>query len=250
MKLTDLCAYLDDYLSVADTPDYPNALNGLQVEGKESVARIMTAVDGSAASIKAAENSGADILLVHHGIFWSGLSAVTGPVKARLRPLLLNDISLYSSHLPLDAHPEVGNNVLLAELSGLEVTGRFGTFQGIKIGVLSETDTSLGELTQRLGAAFPGGVNLLAAGPERVRRTALVSGGGAGSLAEAAGLGIDTFITGELQHHHYLEAEELGLNVIFAGHYATETLGIRALGEHLAEKFTLVHDFFDHPTGL
>ncbi len=250
MKRVELTTYLDEYLKTNDTPDYPTAVNGLQVEGGTDVKTIMTAVDVSLPSISAAVEGGIDMLLVHHGLFWPGLKPVTGPYMEKLKLLLTNGISLYSSHLPLDAHPEVGNNARLVKLCGLQPTKRFGDFKGVQIGFVAETDITIKELTERLSAGLNTCVRVVNAGGNVIRKAAFVSGGGAESIGEAVRMGIDTFVTGECQHHHYLEAEEAGINLIYAGHYATETVGIRALGELLAEKFKLEHEFFDYPTGL
>lgn len=250
MRLVELVNYLNDFLSVAEVPDYPNALNGLQVEGGPEVEKIITAVDASVASAGEAANEGAGMLLVHHGLFWDGLKPVTGRYKQRIEPLLKNEISLYSAHLPLDAHNEVGNNVLLAQALGLSAAGEFGEFMGVKVGVWAECGLPVDELCKRLEMRLGSAPKAVRNGPGTARRVAIVSGGASSSLAEAAGAGMDTFVTGELPHHAYIEAEELGLNVIYAGHYATETLGVQALGEHLNKKFGLEHKFFDYPTGL
>ncbi|MEE8574676.1 MAG: Nif3-like dinuclear metal center hexameric protein [Thermodesulfobacteriota bacterium] len=250
MKLDELVNYTSEYLSLKDIKDYPNAVNGLQVEGSEEVEKIMTAVDGSSSSINAAAKWGADMLIVHHGILWNGLKPIVGPLKARLAPLIKNDISLYSAHLPLDAHPDIGNNAVLADLIGLEVTDTFGEYQGIKIGVYGSLDITLEELTEKVETALDTTVNVVPSGSNKLSKVAIVSGGGADSIAEAYDMGIDTLLTGECSHQEYIEAEELGINVIYAGHYATETVGVRALGTHLAEKFGIEHKFFDYPTGL
>jgi dinuclear metal center YbgI/SA1388 family protein len=250
MRLDELTAYLLDYLSLDDVPDYPNALNGLQVEGGGEVGRVMTAVDASVASANAAAERGADMLIVHHGLFWEGLKPLTGRMKRRIEPLVMNRISLYSAHLPLDAHPEVGNNVLLAEALELRPAEPFGEFMGIKIGLYAECDLMLSELAARLEERLGAHARVVRSGGERAARVAVVSGGAASCIAEAAREGMDTLVTGELPHHAYLEATELGLNVIYAGHYSTETLGVKALGEHLNKKFGLAHEFFDYPTGL
>ena len=250
MKRLELTTYLDEYLSTNDTPDYPTAVNGLQVEGGSEVNIIMTAVDVSLPSIRAAVEGNADMLIVHHGLFWSGLKPVTGAYKEKLKLLLVGGVSLYSSHLPLDAHPEVGNNAGLLKLCGLLPKDRFGDFKGVKIGFTAETDMTIKALTESLSTGLNTCVRVVSAGGNTVGKVAFVSGGGADSIGEAASMGVDTFVTGECQHHHYLEAEELGINLIYAGHYATETLGVRALGEHLSKRFNLEHEFFDYPTGL
>lgn len=252
VRLADLTGYLDDYLAVREIADYPNALNGLQVEGKEEVRRVLTAVDVSIASVEEAVAWGADMLIVHHGLFWNGLQPIVGRVRRRLQPLLREEISLYSVHLPLDVHPEVGNNALLARTLGVEPSGRFGDFQGTPIGVLCETELPLAELVSRLEANLSTQVKVIPFGGNVVQRIGIISGGAGQTriLTEAHEQGIDTLLTGEGAHHTYLDAEELGINLLYAGHYATETLGVRALGEHLQRMFGLECRFFDHPTGL
>lgn len=252
VRLADLVGYLNDYLMVRDIPDYPNAFNGLQVEGREQVRRVLTAVDASVASVEEAVAWEADMLIVHHGLFWNGLQPIVGRFRRRLQPLLREGISLYAVHLPLDVHPEVGNNVVLARQLGLAVSERFGEFQGTPVGVVCETEIALEELVSRLREELATEVKVIAFGGKRVRRLGILTGGAGQTriLTEASERGIDTLLTGEGAHHTYLDAEELGINLLYAGHYATETLGVRALGEHLQRQFGLEHRFFDHPTGL
>jgi dinuclear metal center YbgI/SA1388 family protein len=252
VRLADLVGYLDDYLALREIPDYPNAFNGLQVEGKEEVRRVLTAVDVSVASVEEAAAWGADMLLVHHGLFWNGLQPIVGRFRRRLQPLLREGISLYAVHLPLDVHPEVGNNTLLARALGLEPSGRFGDYQGTPVGVVCEASLPLAELVNRLQAELHTQVKVMPFGADIVQRMGILTGaaGQTRILTEAHQQGIDTLLTGEGAHHTYLDAEELGINLLYAGHYATETLGVRALGEHLHRMFGLEHRFFDHPTGL
>ncbi|MGQ9486856.1 MAG: Nif3-like dinuclear metal center hexameric protein [Armatimonadota bacterium] len=252
IRLPDLVGYLDEYLAVREIPDYPNAFNGLQVEGKEEIRRVLTAVDVSVASVEETVAWGADLLVVHHGLFWNGLQPIVGRFRRRLQPLLRENISLYSVHLPLDVHPEVGNNARLARLLGLTPNERFGDYQGLPIGIVCETDQPLPDLVQMLEEKLETSVKLLPFGSSTVRRAGILTGSGGSTriLTEAHRMGIDTLITGEGAHHTYLDAEELGINLLYAGHYATETLGVQALGEHLQCMFGLEHRFFDHPTGL
>ena len=253
MKLESLLQYLDSYLGIPDHPDYPQALNGLQVEGGEEVARIVAAVDASEASIGAAVAAGADLMLVHHGLFWDGLQPLTGRRYRRVKPLLEAGVALYSAHLPLDAHGEVGNCAVLGRALGLELEGRFGHFKGTPIGWWGTLAAAAGasELQERLAAALGGGVpHLIPGGPQRVERVGVVTGGGASFVEEAVALGLDALVTGEGSHHTHFDAMELGIHVYFGGHYATETFGVRALAQHLAERFDLAWDFVDQPTGL
>lgn len=248
MELAELVRYLDEYLKIGETPDYPGAMNGLQVEGTAAVERVLTAVDASEASVR--EAAGSDMLIVHHGLFWDGVAPVTGRARRRLGPLLVNEVSLYSAHLPLDAHPEVGNNAVLARMLGFDIDGGFGEFKDVVIGVYSDTEVRVADLRVRVGDALGVTPRTLAFGPDSTTRVGIVSGGGGSAIAQARACGVDTVVTGEISHNHYLDAEEHSLNVVCAGHYATETVGVKALGEHLAGRFGVKHAFFDHPTGL
>lgn len=252
MKLESLIQYVDRYLAVAEHPDYGTALNGLQVAGPDEVGRIATAVDASLATIERAIELEADLLLVHHGLFWDGLRPVTGRHYRRLKRLLDHDLAVYSCHLPLDAHAEVGNCVLLAGAIGIETMGRLGTYKGADLGwwgTLAEA-VDAAALTSRVEEAVGGPVHVLPGGPDRIERVGVLTGGGGSFVREAAELGLDAYVTGEGAHHNFFDAEELGITVLFAGHYATETFGVRTLGEHLAERFGVESVFIDRPTGL
>ena len=251
VDLQDLVRYLDGYLDVAGVPDYPGAANGLQVENSGRVSTIAACTDACMATIEAAGERGAELLLVHHGLFWGdGLVPLTERNYRRVRQLLSHDIAVYSAHLPLDAHAEVGNSAELARLVGLEVRGRFGEYEGVPIGVWGEMTTDRDQLARTLAAALGREPFLIPAGPERVRKVGIVTGGASEFIAQAHLSGLDTYITGEGPHYTYFEAEERELNVFYAGHYATETLGVRALARHLGERFGLDWEFIDHPTGL
>ncbi len=253
MKLESLLQYLDAYLGIPDHPDYPRALNGLQVGGPAEVRRIVAAVDASEASVTEAVERGADLLLVHHGLFWGGLEPLTGRRLRRIRPLMEHGVAVYSAHLPLDGHAEVGNSVLLARALGLDVQGRFAAYQGAEIGWWGVLDplTDAPGLGRRLEEALSGGTaRLVPGGPERVERVGVVTGGGASFIEEAAALGLDALVTGEGSHHAYFDAMELGVHLLFGGHYATETFGVKALARHAAERFDLEWEFLDLPTGL
>lgn len=250
MKLHKLCRYLDEYLRVAQIPDYSVALNGLQVESSEEVERIAVAVDAAQATIQAAIEIGADLLLVHHGLFWDGNQPVTGRRYRRLRALLRADVALYSAHLPLDVHPEVGNNAALLRALGSDVEGRFGEYKGTPLGTWGSTDLSRGELSRRLEEVLGGPVQLLAGGAERIRRVGVITGSGAGEWSAAVDAGVDALVTGEATHHNYFDAEEGGINIYLGGHYATETLGVKALARHVEAEFGIPWSFVDHPTGL
>ncbi|MBI2795517.1 MAG: Nif3-like dinuclear metal center hexameric protein [Gemmatimonadetes bacterium] len=256
IALDRVVQHLDETLRTRDIPDSPGALNGLQVEGSRPVARVAAAVDASRGVITGAIGAGADLLIVHHGLFWGGTQRITGPLYRRLAPCLAHGLAIYSAHLPLDCHPTLGNNVLLAGALGLEPSEGFGRYETIMVGVAGQSDVATDELVSRAGrfAAERGGrVVVAGAVPgKRTRRWALVTGAGASSqvLREAAALGVDTLVVGEGPHHTAVEGPELGLTVIYAGHYATETLGVCALGAHVEEVFGIPWSFISAPTGL
>lgn len=250
MKLFDLAGYLDDYLRVRDVPDDAEAMNGLQVENGGEVTRVAVAVDACEAVILDAVRQRADLLLVHHGLFWGPRSPVTGRTYRKLAGLVRGGVAVYSAHLPLDVHPEVGNNAVLARLLGVPVGGTWGDYRGASIGILGNLAVERDEIVRRIQQQLGVTPKLIAAGPARTARIGVITGAGGSMIRQAHAAGIDTFVTGEGAHHTYFDAEELGVNVFFAGHYATETVGVRALGEHLAERFALPWTFLDHPTGL
>ncbi|MCE9602193.1 MAG: Nif3-like dinuclear metal center hexameric protein [Gemmatimonadetes bacterium] len=255
-SLATIAAHLDALLDIAGTPDYPAALNGIQVAHRGPVRRIAAAVDCSQRTIDAAAAAGANLLLVHHGLFWGGLQPLVGPHLARVRTLLAADIAVYSAHLPLDAHATFGNSRLLAGELGLAVSGGYARYQQIDCGVRGESDLGTAALIDRVRAwAAPLGHHAVASSiptGHRTRRWAICSGAGAQveTLREAYATGVDTLIVGEGPHWSAVDAPERGLVIIYAGHYATETLGVRALAAHLSDRFALPWDFVHSPTGL
>jgi dinuclear metal center YbgI/SA1388 family protein len=254
--LEQIATHLDTLLRTRDVPDYPGALNGIQVQHAGPVRRCAVAVDASLRTIQGAIDAGANLLLIHHGLFWAGVQPLTGRFYQRTRLLLEHDVAVYSSHLPLDLHPTLGNNGLLARALGLEPSGGFGKFQSIDVGVMGEANIETAILSAKADviARQEGGtvVTVGAAPGRRTRRWALCTGAGASSdtLREAAAAGVDTLIVGEGPHHTGVDAPELGIAVIYAGHYATETFGVRALGEELQRTFGLPWSFISAPTGL
>lgn len=256
VALAALAAHLDAVLEVPGTPDYPPAVNGVQVGHTGPVRKIAAAVDASQRTIDQAAAIGANLLLVHHGLFWSGLRPITGPHERRLRSLFAHDIAVYSAHLPLDAHPTFGNSALLAEELGLHRSGLFAKYQHIHCGVRGEDalDTAVLLERVRLWAAQWGHHTVASPIPEahRTARWAICSGAGAQveTLKEAYATGVDTLIVGEGPHWSAVEAAEYGLVIIYAGHYATETLGVRALAAHCQSTFGVPWEFVHAPTGL
>lgn len=252
MELESLLQYLDEYLGIPEHPDYSNALNGLQVGGPAEVHHLVAAVDASEASVREAVARDADLLLVHHGLFWDGLRPLTGRLLRRVRPLILNEVGLVSIHLPLDAHPDVGNCALLGRALELELEGRFGDYKGADVGWWGRLRDPLGAgaLRDLLAQVVGGPVRLIPGGPEEVRTVGVVTGGGAGFARDAAERGLDALVTGEGAHHSYFDAMELGVHLLMGGHYATEVFGVQALARHLADRFDLTWEFVDQPTGL
>ena len=254
--LAEIAAHLDGLLRTADVPDYPGAMNGVQVEHTGPVTRCAVAVDASLRTIDAAIENGATLLIVHHGLFWGGAQPLRGKAFERIRRLIANDIAVYASHLPLDLHPVVGNNVLLARELHLAPERGFGAFKGIDVGVQGSSDVATAALVQRVDAfARTHGGTAIATphdAERRTRRWAIATGGSASSdtLREARDAGVDTFIVGEGPHHTAVEAPEHGLVVVYAGHYATETLGVQAVARHLEREFGLPWSFVSAPTGL
>ena len=255
-SLDDIASHLDALLRTGDVPDYPGAMNGVQVEHDGPVTRCAVAVDASLRTIDAAVASNANLLIVHHGLFWGGAQPLRGRVFQRVRRLLANDIAVYSSHLPLDLHPTLGNNAILARMLELTPGAGFAHFQSIAIGVMGETDVDTAALAARCEVlARREGGQLVAVGvtpQRRTRRWALCTGAGASSdtLREAAAAEVDTLIVGEGPHHTAVEASELGIAVLYVGHYATETFGVRALGEEIERTFGIPWSFIAAPTGL
>ncbi len=251
VQLSRLVGYLDEYLDIRNIPDYPGAVNGLQLENSGGVRKIAACTDACQATIDMAADRRADLMLVHHGLYWGkGLTPLTGRSYRRIRRLLSNDIAVYSAHLPLDAHPDVGNNAELARGIGLKVLDRFFRYEGVPIGIWGELNASRDELAGRIEALLGGAPFLIAGGSERVERVGVLTGGGGGYIYEAHDAGLDTLITGEGPHHSFFDAEEWGINVFYAGHYATETLGVKALARHLSDTFGCDWEFLDYPTGL
>ena len=242
--------YVNGYLGIEDFPDFDDAENGLQVSGTDQVDRLYAAVDASEEVIGRVEQRGAGLLLVHHGLFWGERRSLTGPLFRKVERLIKGGIGLYAAHLPLDAHPEVGNSAVLARECGLTPAGRFGKALGVEIGWWCETDCEMSRLVETVEKVVGGECRLLGGGPNKTRKVGFVTGSAGNMIRQAAEDGLDTLITGEGSHPNYNEAMEFGINVIYAGHYATETWGVKALGQHLETRFGLSMEFIDAPTGF
>src|SRR4051794_7954954 len=245
-RIDDIIRTLDELLRPADFTDL--GPNGLQVPGATEVTHVLTGVSATLELHERAVELGAQLVLVHHGLFWSfHPTGLTPLLAARLRPLFKHDINLAGYHLPLDAHPVVGNNALLARALGCVEIEPFGSYKGTFIGQRGNFDAPLtaSELHARVHEATGREPLLLGAGPERVRSIGIVSGSAADTLNEAVAAGLDAFLTGEPREHITAEATEHGVHFIAAGHHATETFGVRALGQLLEDRFAVRHTFLD-----
>ena len=220
------------------------------MENRGGVSRIAAAVDASLATAQKAIAEGANLLLVHHGLFWSKRQPWTGKNFELMRLLLENDLAVYSSHLPLDMHPRLGNNAQICASLGLRNFKPFFRMKDQFLGLQSASSVARDELARRLANVTKTEVKLIPGGPKICRRIGVVTGGAGAEVKLAASEGVDTFITGEGPHWTYALAEELGVNVLYGGHYATETFGVKALAAHLSKKFGVPWVFLDHPTGL
>jgi dinuclear metal center YbgI/SA1388 family protein len=249
-KLAEVIEFLDAELKTAVIPDYPGAHNGLQLENGGEVGKVAVAVDASFPVIRKAVAAGADLLVVHHGLFWQGVRPLTGANYEKFKTAMDAGLAIYSSHIPLDVHPELGNNVLLARELGLEGGNSFHDWKGILLGRKGHFDGSLGELQVRLARVVGGRVILRGEEGNPAGIVGIITGGAGSEVEAMKEEGLDTFVTGEGPHWSHPLAEELNLNVLYGGHYATETFGVKALGELLEEQFGVPFQYLDHPSGL
>lgn len=249
-SLSEIVSFLDRELNTAGIPDYSGAMNGLQLENSSGrVDRIVAAVDASLPVIEATAAGGPGLLLVHHGMFWQGAQPLKGAFFKKIRTAMEAGLAVYSSHLPLDVHPTWGNNICLANALGVSDLEPFLNWKGMPMGLRGAWHGSRSELELRLSEAVGGPVHICPGGSERITSVGIVTGGAGSEIAAAAGAGVDAFITGEGPHWGYVLAEELGLNVFYAGHYATETFGVKVLAKELCRNFEVQWEFVDHPTG-
>lgn len=252
ISIQSLSSYLDDVLNHSTVPDYDQAYNGLQVESLQPLKKIVSAVDASLPVIKKAINTNADMLLVHHGLFWQNIAPLTGVNYQKIKLTIDNNLAVYSSHIPLDIHPIWGNNSVLAQQLGLNIQSAepFFDFKGVELGLKFQVSMQRQELNEQLIALLGERSHYCPGGPEHIETLGIITGGAGSEVAQVAKAGIDTFITGEGPHWSYPLAEELGINLFYGGHYATETFGVQALGQHIQDQFKLDYEFIDHPSGL
>ncbi|MGE5209511.1 MAG: Nif3-like dinuclear metal center hexameric protein [Alphaproteobacteria bacterium] len=249
-SLSEIVRYTDNFLRVRQVGDWDNALNGLQIENSGRVTRIGAAVDVSTRVLTEAAKHKIDLLIVHHGLFWHGLQPIQGALRRQLRVAFENNIALYSAHLPLDVHPRVGNNAQLAAALGIKSVRPFLEEKGQPVGLKIRASLPRSELVRKLQMALSGPVKRFEFGPKRTRVIGVVTGAAGSEIYRLAAENIDTFITGEAPHWAAVAAEELGVNLLLGGHYATEVFGVKALAAYLSKRFRVPWEFIDCPTGL
>jgi dinuclear metal center YbgI/SA1388 family protein len=247
--LHKIVEYLERELRTAEIRDYPGAKNGLQLENNGEVNRIISAVDASLAVIEEAAKEGG-LLLVHHGMFWQGVQPLTGPFFRKIKAAMDGNLAIYSTHLPLDVHPVFGNNVLLAEAIGLTSIRPALEKNGFPMAVVGDWGRSREELESAVQRAVDRKITVCPSGSAAIGEVAVITGGAGSQVAEVSDLGVGAFVTGEGPHWSYIDAEERGLNVLYAGHYATETFGIRELGKRIGLEFDVETAFIDRFGGL
>src|SRR5438105_746506 len=248
--LSEIVEYTNKYLRIRRVEDWPNALNGLQIENSGNVTKIGAAVDVSTRVLTAAARRQINLVVVHHGLFWPGLQPVGGALRGQLKLAFENDIALYSAHLPLDVHPEVGNNAQLAAALGFKSTKPFLEEKGELVGLRVRESLPRAELVGKLRRVLRGPIKTFNFGPKETTRIGIVTGGAGSEIYRVAQEKIDMFITGEAPHWAAVAAEELGINLVLGGHYVTETFGVKALAAHLSKRFKSPWEFLDFPTGL
>lgn len=250
-NLHEIVRRLDEFLNIGGIPDYPGAVNGLQLENGGEVRRVASAVDASLPIVREAVEREVDLLLVHHGLFWQGVQPLVGSYFEKIQAATSANLAIYSSHIPLDIHAEVGNNALLGGKIGLENVERFFDWKGIQLGIKGDFAGSLDQLVDTVKDAVGGEVVVGGGSPRgEVGAVGLITGGAGTEVGRMKELGVGTFITGEGPHWSAVMAEEEDINIIYAGHYATETFGVAALGAKVASEFTLEHCFLANPSGL
>ena len=249
-SLSKIVDYTNDFLRIREIGDWDNALNGLQIENSGDVTKIGASVDASTRVLTAAAKQNVDLLVVHHGLFWQGLQPVTGGLRRQLNLAFENNIALYSAHLPLDLHSEVGNNAQLAAALGLTSIQPFFEEKDQLIGVKARVSLPRDEVDRKLQKALAGPVKAFMFGPKKTGTIGIITGGAGSEIYKMAQEGIDTFITGEAPHWAAVAADELGMNLLLGGHYATEVFGVKALAAHLSKRFKIPWAFIDCPTGM
>ena len=243
IRTEDIVNYCDQRTKISEIKDFPGAFNGLQIQNLGTISKIGASVDAGLVPFQNAISKGIDYIITHHGLFWSPPFPITGPAYQKVKLCLDHNLAVYGSHLPLDCHPEIGNNAILAQKLGLLPTSSFLPYEGVDIGLITKNTQSKKDLSNRLESLFPKGINSMEFGTEKPSTIAILTGSGQSAVDKILNAGTDTLITGELKQHHFNLAQELKLNLYACGHYATETFGVDALAQEVAEKFDLPYEF-------
>lgn len=248
VSLSDLVAFCDQRSRQNEIKDFDGAYNGLQLENNGIVTKIAAAVDAGQIPFEAAIADGIDFIICHHGLYWNAPIPLTGSSYKKIKTAIDGNLAVYGAHLPLDGHPEIGNNALLADALGLEKTGTFLNYEGNDMAVIAAGPAGgRSELSQKLKALFPQTYQGIEYGSAQPKRIGILTGSGQSAVPHLLSNQIDTLITGELRQHHFNMAQELGLNLYPCGHYATEVFGVKALAAEAAEKFGLEWTFIEQP---
>ena len=245
VNLWDVVKYCDQRVCASEIPDFDGSHNGLQLENNGEVSKVCASVDAGLVPFRLAIEKKADFLICHHGLFWSPPIPLTGSSYEKVKLALHRNLAVYGSHLPLDCHPEIGNNALLANKLGLEPCGTFLPYQGKDIGLVTTSSYDRNELGERLTDLFPNSFHAMEFGMGKPEKIAILTGSGQSAVGQILGCGADTLITGELKQHHFNMAQELELNLYACGHYATERFGVDALAREVAQKFDIPYEFID-----
>jgi dinuclear metal center YbgI/SA1388 family protein len=241
----DIVKFCNQRTNLSEIKDFPGAFNGLQIQNSGSVSKIGASVDAGLVPFQNAISKKIDFIITHHGIFWTPPIPLTGPAYEKTKLCIDHNLAVYGSHLPLDCHPEIGNNAILAQKLQLEPIASFLPYEGVDIGLITENNQSRKDLANRLNSLFPKGIHSMEFGSETPSTIAILTGSGQSAVDKILDAGADTLITGELKQHHFNLAQELKLNLYACGHYATETFGVDALAKEVAEKFDLPYEFID-----
>ncbi len=245
VDLHDVISFCDQRVSKGDIPDFDDAYNGIQVENNGEISKIGASVDAGLVPFRIAIEKKIDFLICHHGLFWTPPTPLTGSRYEKIKLCIDGNLAIYGSHLPLDCHPEIGNNAILATKLGLEPCGTFLPYQGVDIGLLTISSYNRMELGERLNDLFPDGFHAMEFGMGKPEKIAILTGSGQSAVEKILDSGADTLITGELKQNHFNLAQELELNLYTCGHYATERFGVDALAKEVSQKFDLPYEFID-----
>ncbi len=245
VELNEAIDFCDRRVRLDEIPDFPGAHNGLQLENNGEVTKLGASVDAGLVPFRLAIEKKIDLLICHHGIFWTPPLPLTGSNYEKIKLCMDSNLAIYGCHLPLDCHPEIGNNTILAEKLGLEPSGSFLPYEGVDVGLLTTSSYDRQELRERLNDLFPNGYQAMEYGTGKPEKIAILTGSGQSAVDKILDSGADTLITGELKQHHFNIAQEQELNLYACGHYATERFGVDALAKEVARKFDLPYEFVE-----